>query len=197
MFCVLPDKFQRWLILLAEGIDKYRNPAQKFRPPCAVNSSGIHVLPEGSSLSSRCSILAFHSRINCYDVFGAQAPFGGYKASGNGRELGEYGLEAYVEVKNVSIPGCTAFPTLWCSSKSSLCLLVWAGLRVETELRQNCDPNLQFSPLLELSRSPNLSLTGIHWVFTCLSPFLCENPLKLSRKKKKTKPTCDFTFFFP
>uniref|UniRef100_A0AAY4A3W4 aldehyde dehydrogenase (NAD(+)) n=1 Tax=Denticeps clupeoides TaxID=299321 RepID=A0AAY4A3W4_9TELE len=28
--------------------------------------------------------------INCYDVFGAQAPFGGYKASGNGRELGEY-----------------------------------------------------------------------------------------------------------
>ncbi|NXT07196.1 ALDH2 protein, partial [Prunella fulvescens] len=44
--------------------------------------------------------------INCYDVFGAQAPFGGYKASGNGRELGEYGLEAYVEVKNVSI-ACT------------------------------------------------------------------------------------------
>ncbi|KAG8597769.1 hypothetical protein GDO81_002384 [Engystomops pustulosus] len=41
--------------------------------------------------------------INCYDVFGAQAPFGGYKASGTGRELGEYGLEAYTEVKNVTI----------------------------------------------------------------------------------------------
>nr|XP_048676894.1 aldehyde dehydrogenase, mitochondrial isoform X2 [Caretta caretta] len=41
--------------------------------------------------------------INCYDVFGAQAPFGGYKASGNGRELGEYGLEAYTEVKTVTI----------------------------------------------------------------------------------------------
>ncbi|XP_008322067.1 aldehyde dehydrogenase, mitochondrial [Cynoglossus semilaevis] len=39
--------------------------------------------------------------INCYDVFGAQAPFGGYKASGSGRELGEYGLEAYTEVKTV------------------------------------------------------------------------------------------------
>ncbi|MGH0151608.1 UNVERIFIED_CONTAM: hypothetical protein FKN15_020770 [Acipenser sinensis] len=37
--------------------------------------------------------------INCYDVFGAQAPFGGYKASGNGRELGEYSLENYTEVK--------------------------------------------------------------------------------------------------
>uniref|UniRef100_A0A673B7M0 aldehyde dehydrogenase (NAD(+)) n=1 Tax=Sphaeramia orbicularis TaxID=375764 RepID=A0A673B7M0_9TELE len=39
--------------------------------------------------------------INCYDVFGAQAPFGGYKASGNGRELGEYGLENYTEVKTL------------------------------------------------------------------------------------------------
>ncbi|XP_069816903.1 aldehyde dehydrogenase, mitochondrial [Dendropsophus ebraccatus] len=41
--------------------------------------------------------------VNCYDVFNAQAPFGGYKASGIGRELGEYGLEAYTEVKNVTI----------------------------------------------------------------------------------------------
>ncbi|XP_070570119.1 aldehyde dehydrogenase, mitochondrial-like [Ptychodera flava] len=41
--------------------------------------------------------------VNCYDVFGAQAPFGGYKMSGSGRELGEYGLEAYTEVKTVTI----------------------------------------------------------------------------------------------
>ncbi|KAM6967690.1 aldehyde dehydrogenase, mitochondrial-like [Aplochiton taeniatus] len=41
--------------------------------------------------------------INCYDVFGAQAPFGGYKLSGNGRELGQYGLENYTEVKTVTI----------------------------------------------------------------------------------------------
>lgn len=42
-------------------------------------------------------------RINCYNVFGVQAPFGGYKASGTGRELGEYGLENYTEVKTVSM----------------------------------------------------------------------------------------------
>lgn len=42
-------------------------------------------------------------RINCYNVFGVQAPFGGYKASGIGRELGEYGLKNYTEVKTVSI----------------------------------------------------------------------------------------------
>jgi len=41
--------------------------------------------------------------VNCYDVFDACAPFGGYNMSGNGRELGEYGLEAYTEVKNVVI----------------------------------------------------------------------------------------------
>jgi aldehyde dehydrogenase (NAD+) len=39
--------------------------------------------------------------VNCYDVFDAAAPFGGYKMSGNGRELGEYGLANYTEVKTV------------------------------------------------------------------------------------------------
>ena len=41
--------------------------------------------------------------VNCYDVFDAAAPFGGYKMSGNGRELGEYGLENYTEVKKITI----------------------------------------------------------------------------------------------
>ncbi|XP_050399874.1 aldehyde dehydrogenase, mitochondrial [Patella vulgata] len=41
--------------------------------------------------------------VNCFDVFDAAAPFGGYKMSGNGRELGEYGLDSYTEVKTVTI----------------------------------------------------------------------------------------------
>ena len=41
--------------------------------------------------------------VNCYDVFDAAAPFGGFKMSGFGRELGEYALEMYTEVKTVYI----------------------------------------------------------------------------------------------
>jgi len=39
--------------------------------------------------------------INCYNVVDAPAPFGGFKMSGLGRELGEYGLAHYTEVKTV------------------------------------------------------------------------------------------------
>lgn len=41
--------------------------------------------------------------VNCYDLVHNSAPFGGFKQSGFGRELGEYGLHEYCEVKNVTI----------------------------------------------------------------------------------------------
>jgi phenylacetaldehyde dehydrogenase len=39
--------------------------------------------------------------INCYNVFDAALPFGGYKQSGWGREMGHEALESYTEVKAV------------------------------------------------------------------------------------------------
>ena len=41
--------------------------------------------------------------VNCYDVFDASAPFGGFKMSGVGRELGQYALQHYTEVKTVTM----------------------------------------------------------------------------------------------
>jgi acyl-CoA reductase-like NAD-dependent aldehyde dehydrogenase len=40
--------------------------------------------------------------INCYNVFDASLPFGGYKQSGWGREMGHEVLAAYTEVKAVT-----------------------------------------------------------------------------------------------
>lgn len=39
--------------------------------------------------------------VNCYDVFDATIPFGGYKMSGIGREKGIYSLNNYLQVKAV------------------------------------------------------------------------------------------------
>jgi aldehyde dehydrogenase (NAD+) len=39
--------------------------------------------------------------VNCYNVLDTRAPFGGFKQSGIGRELGEYGLQQYTQVKTV------------------------------------------------------------------------------------------------
>uniref|UniRef100_A0A672YDK6 Aldehyde dehydrogenase 1 family, member A3 n=1 Tax=Sphaeramia orbicularis TaxID=375764 RepID=A0A672YDK6_9TELE len=41
--------------------------------------------------------------VNCYNALHAQTPFGGFKMSGHGRELGEYALAEYSEVKAVTI----------------------------------------------------------------------------------------------
>ncbi|QDT37661.1 aldehyde dehydrogenase family protein [Stratiformator vulcanicus] len=41
--------------------------------------------------------------VNCYDVFDAAAPFGGFKQSGLGRELGEAALSNYIESKTVTM----------------------------------------------------------------------------------------------
>lgn len=42
--------------------------------------------------------------VNCYNIFDAAIPVGGYKMSGNGREKGIYSLENYLQVKAVVTP---------------------------------------------------------------------------------------------
>lgn len=42
--------------------------------------------------------------LNCFDIFDAAIPFGGYKMSGIGREKGIYSLQSYLQVKAVVTP---------------------------------------------------------------------------------------------
>ncbi|XP_076278805.1 aldehyde dehydrogenase 1A1 [Lasioglossum baleicum] len=41
--------------------------------------------------------------VNCYDAITSQTPFGGFKESGIGRELGAEGIKEYLELKTVTI----------------------------------------------------------------------------------------------
>ena len=41
--------------------------------------------------------------VNCFDYGHISSPFGGFKQSGFGRELGMHALEGYSEVKNVFV----------------------------------------------------------------------------------------------
>jgi acyl-CoA reductase-like NAD-dependent aldehyde dehydrogenase len=46
--------------------------------------------------------------INEYHLLNPGMPFGGYKQSGLGREMGEEGLKAYLEVKHLWVSDCDA-----------------------------------------------------------------------------------------
>jgi len=58
-----------------------------------------------SSDTERAKSVARRLRTGQVDInggsFNTMAPFGGYKQSGNGRELGKYGLEEFLEVKSL------------------------------------------------------------------------------------------------
>jgi aldehyde dehydrogenase (NAD+) len=64
-------------------------------------AAGIWTRDIGRAHTMAAKIKAGTVWINCYDAFDAAAPFGGFKMSGMGRELGEKGLEAYTEFKTV------------------------------------------------------------------------------------------------
>ncbi len=49
------------------------------------------------------SVMAGTVWINCYSIFDAALPFGGYKQSGWGREMGHAALENYLQTKSVCI----------------------------------------------------------------------------------------------
>ncbi len=64
-------------------------------------SAGIWTRDIGKAHRLAKEIKAGTIWINCYNCFDAASPFGGFKQSGFGRELGKYALELYTQVKSV------------------------------------------------------------------------------------------------
>ena len=66
-------------------------------------AAGVWTRDIGKALAIANHVRAGTVWVNCYNVLDTAAPFGGFKQSGIGRELGEYGLQAYSEVKTVTV----------------------------------------------------------------------------------------------
>ena len=75
-----------------------------------IANSTVYGLAGGVQSGSveRATAFARRMRTGQVDVnggpFNIMAPFGGYRQSGNGRELGSYGLEEFLEVKSLQLP---------------------------------------------------------------------------------------------
>ncbi|XP_050716169.1 aldehyde dehydrogenase, mitochondrial-like isoform X2 [Eriocheir sinensis] len=66
-------------------------------------ASGIITKDINKALTYAQAVRAGSVWVNCYDLCLPQTPFGGYKQSGHGRELGEDGLAEYLETKTILI----------------------------------------------------------------------------------------------
>ncbi len=64
-------------------------------------SAGVWTRDIGKAHRMAKEIKAGTIWVNCYNCFDAASPFGGFKQSGFGRELGEHALELYTSVKSV------------------------------------------------------------------------------------------------
>lgn len=67
-------------------------------------AAGVCTRDVGRALATSAGLRAGTVWVNCYLVVDPTAPFGGYKESGHGRELGEKSLDNYLETKNTVIP---------------------------------------------------------------------------------------------
>lgn len=66
-------------------------------------AAGIFTRDINKALTFAQTVQAGSVWVNTYDQCLAQAPFGGFKQSGHGRELGEDGIKEYTEIKTVTI----------------------------------------------------------------------------------------------
>lgn len=66
-------------------------------------AAGIWTRDVGKALSAAKALRAGTVWVNCYNIYDPALPFGGFKASGFGRELGSKAIESYTETKTVMV----------------------------------------------------------------------------------------------
>jgi len=66
-------------------------------------AAGIHTTNLNTSIEVSNALRAGSVWVNGYNLFSAQLPFGGYKESGIGRDLGKEAIEGYLETKTVVV----------------------------------------------------------------------------------------------
>nr|BAA13907.1 unnamed protein product [Schizosaccharomyces pombe] len=66
-------------------------------------AAGVHTNNITNAIKVSNALEAGTVWVNCYNLLHHQIPFGGYKESGIGRELGSYGLTNYTQTKAVHI----------------------------------------------------------------------------------------------
>ncbi len=66
-------------------------------------ASGVWTQDIGKAHQLAAKIRAGTVWVNCYNIFDAALPFGGFKQSGWGREMGEQVLNNYTETKSVAV----------------------------------------------------------------------------------------------
>lgn len=66
-------------------------------------AAGVFTSNIDNALSFANAVEAGSVWVNCYNATSVMMPFGGYKESGIGRELGEEGINIYLETKAVSV----------------------------------------------------------------------------------------------
>jgi acyl-CoA reductase-like NAD-dependent aldehyde dehydrogenase len=64
-------------------------------------SAGVWTRDIGKAHRAAAALKAGTVWINCFNAFDAASPFGGYKESGYGRELGQHALDLYTQTKSV------------------------------------------------------------------------------------------------
>ena len=87
-------------IIRFKGLDEVIDRANKTVYGLA---AGVWTKDVSKALAIANNVRAGTVWVNCYNVLDTAAPFGGFKQSGIGRELGEYGLQQYTEVKTVVV----------------------------------------------------------------------------------------------